>query len=106
MLHIAHIIENEASKFIEPGQFLGEAQIPFGGQQPLHQIRGRRPEHRMACQDELVAKRCRAVTFPHSWSPNGDYVRGALQKTPRGEPLKVKLKLGWQTLEIKIAKGL
>src|SRR5579859_7252004 len=40
VLDIADIIEDHTSIFVQLGQFLGEAQVPFGGQKPLYEGTG------------------------------------------------------------------
>src|SRR6266487_1082215 len=50
----------------------------FGSQQSLHQVARRCPQDGMPLQNQFIAHRCRAMTFPNARPPNGDHVGSAL----------------------------
>ncbi len=37
VLNVANIIEDDTGIFVQLGQLLGQAQVPFGGEEPLHE---------------------------------------------------------------------
>ena len=43
VLDIADVIEDHTRIFVQLCQFLGQAQVPFGGEEPLHEGAGGRP---------------------------------------------------------------
>ena len=87
------------------GQLLGQAQIPFGGQEPLHQGAGWRPEDGMTRQDEFIPKCGEHVTFPDARLPNGNDIDRLLQERSWFESLDLELQRGGEPLEIERAEG-
>ena len=105
VLHIANIIEDDTGIFIQLCQLLGQAQIPFSSEEPLHQDAGWRPEDGMPGQDELIPKGRQNVTFPDALFPHGDNIDRLLEEGSRFEPLDLELE-GWrEPLEIERAEG-
>jgi len=66
MLHIADVIEDQAGIAMQLRQFLRQAQITFGGQQSLHEVRRRGPQHRVALLHQVMCHRREHVTFSPS----------------------------------------
>src|SRR6266699_4773538 len=67
VLHVANIIEDDTGIFVQLGQLLGQAQVPFGGEEPLDEGAGWRPEEAMTREDEFIAKCGENVAFSHAW---------------------------------------
>jgi hypothetical protein len=63
VLNVANIIQDDTGIFVQLGQLLGQAQVPFGGEEPLHEGTGWRPEDSMIRQDEFIPKCGQHVTF-------------------------------------------
>src|SRR5260221_12651559 len=81
-------------------------QIPFGGEQPLHQRCGTTPQDRMTGQDQFMGHGGQGVTFPDAWLPHGDHIDGCLQKGSALEPFQLQLQ-GWAKMpRLKGQKGL
>src|SRR6266699_407897 len=81
-------------------------QIPFGGEQPLHQRCGTTPQDRMTGQDQFMSHCGQGVTFPDAWFPHGDHIDGCLQKGSALEPFQLEFQ-GWAKMpRLKGQKGL
>src|SRR5208337_4515658 len=63
-----------ALETIKLGEFLREAQIALGCQEPLHQRTGGRKQHRVSLFDQRMAESTDEVALPGTGSPNGDDV--------------------------------
>jgi len=105
MLNVANIIEDDTGIFVQFGQLLGQAQIAFGGEEPLHERAGWRPADGMTRQDEFIPKCGEHVTFPDARLPNGYNIDRLLQERSRFESLDLELEGGGEPLEIERAEG-
>src|SRR6266567_3766256 len=76
-------------------------QIPFGGEQPLHQRCGTTPQDRMTGQDQFMSHCGQGVTFPDAWFPHGDHIDGCLQKGSALEPFQLEFQ-GWAKMGFSI----
>jgi hypothetical protein len=66
MLDVANIIEDHTGIFVQLCQLLGQSQVAFGSEEPLHEGAGWRPQDGMARQDEFIPKCGQDVTFTPS----------------------------------------
>ncbi len=66
VLNVANIIEDDTGIFVQLGQLLGQAQVAFGREEPLHEGACWRPPDGMTRQDELIPKCGQHVTFTPS----------------------------------------
>ena len=105
VLYVPNIIEDDTGIFVQFGQLLGQAQIAFGGEEPLHERAGWRPADGMTRQDEFIPKCGEHVTFPDARLPNGYNIDRLLQERSRFESLDLELEGGGEPLEIERAEG-
>src|SRR6266566_4530643 len=105
VLHIPNIIEDDTGIFVQLGQLLGQAQVAFSGEEPLHEGAGWRPEDSMARQYEFIPKCSKHVTFSNAWFSHGDDIDRVLEESSRFESLDLELESGGEPLEIERAEG-
>jgi hypothetical protein len=67
VLHVANIIQDDTGIFVQLGQLLGQAQVAFGGEEPLHEGACWRPQDAMTRQDEFIPKCGQDVAFSNAW---------------------------------------
>ena len=57
MLHITDVVERQAVDAVKPPQFARESKVTLGFEQPLHQLRDRSEQHRVALAHQLAPDR-------------------------------------------------
>src|SRR6266566_2167290 len=82
VLHIADVIQDDAAKLVELGEFLRQAQVSFGSQQSLHQRSCTTPEDGMTGQDQLMPNRSQSMTFPHARFSHRNHIDPASRNAP------------------------
>ena len=105
VLNVSNIIQDDTGIFVQLGQLLGQAQVPFGGEEPLHKGAGWRPEDSMTRQDEFIPKCGQHVTFSHAWFSQRDDIDRVLEEGTWFESLDLELERGRESLQIKGAEG-
>ena len=105
VLNVANIIEDDTGIFVQLCQLLGQAQVPFGGEEPLHERAGWRPPDGMTRQDELIRKCGQHVTFSNAWFPHRDDIDRVLEKRAALEPLDLELERGRKPRKLESTEG-
>ena len=90
LLHIADVIEEDAGEAIQFCQFLGQAQVALGSEQPLHQGRGGRPQDGMARLGQLIGHGGQGMTFAAPRLANDDDVGRIFEERPAFEAVELQ----------------
>ena len=106
VLHRATVIEDDAAKRVELGEFLRQTQISLGSEQPLDQGSSAAPEDRMTSQDQLMANRSQSMAFSDAGFSHGTDIDCCLQERCALETLSLKLESRRKALRLKGQEGL
>src|SRR5947209_3876621 len=100
VLKVANIIKDDTGIFVQLGQLLGQAQVPFGGEESLHEGACWRPEDAMTRQDEFIPKCGEDVAFSNAWFSHRNDIDRVLEEGPRFESLDLELESGREPLQV------
>src|SRR6266436_5303177 len=80
LLDVAKVIEDDGVEAVEDLQLFFEAEIAFGGEQPLHEGERRDEEHAVAALDQLVTDRADQMCLAASWPSKREQIVAALDE--------------------------